>query len=372
MIKDQKKWYRIGAIGVGLFIIVFLFTFYDKEGQSTASAAELISQIKSTKQLDIQVKLYKDLIDVVGPDQAQEELRHSGLPFTGQTHLLNHTVGEFLYKNYGPSGLSHCKDYFLSSCNHGFLIMAIAKGGMPEVTKVMLECRKISGAVYGQCSHGVGHGFLAYEGYDKLLESLKLCDEVDIPGTTFPTYNCYDGVFMENIWGVHEGKPSPDRWVKESDPIYPCNDTRIERKYLLACWSNQPALMYQMFDRDLKKISSECEKITDTEYLKMCFNGLSRQIHPITHGKVENVLRLCKEISQSWQDYCVTTNALAYFALGDLDLPFVICANTGESGKKECYEAVIGSISFGNKDAAALCNKISETVWREKCLKNKS
>src|SRR3989344_4473672 len=138
--------------------------------------SEIVS-IKTVRNIDEQVKLYTKLIERVGPEQAQEDLLRSGLPFDGQTHLLNHTVGDYLYLKCGVAGLSQCKVLFLSSCYHGFILHAIADGGMNKVAEVFASCYKEGSTVYIQCTHAIGHGFLANAGYKNLTQALKICDE---------------------------------------------------------------------------------------------------------------------------------------------------------------------------------------------------
>ena len=279
------------ALQVG--ILSPLLNFQNKNPSKSVESAE-IKGIKTTKNLTEQVKLYKKLIEREGPAKAQEDLYKSGLPFDGETHLLNHTVGDYLYEKYGPAGLSQCKEYFLASCYHGFILHAIASGGMPEVAKTFTYCQAGGLTVLVQCAHAIGHGFLANFGYQNLIKALKTCDEAGgtIPG--FIAYNCHDGVFMENVWGVHDGEPSPDRWVNPKDIFYPCNDKRIDDKYVLACWSNQPSLVYQFFKGNVKKVADDlCNKVEDPKYQQMCFDGLARQINPIVAGDSNKTLQMC-------------------------------------------------------------------------------
>jgi hypothetical protein len=248
--------------------------------------------------------------------------------------------------------------------------MAIAREGTPGVSKAMEECQKSGPAVFSQCAHAVGHGFLANSGYKNLTEALELCDQVGLSSGLFPLFNCYDGVFMENIWAVHEdGMPSPDRWVKEDDSFYPCNDKRIDKKYHLGCWSNQPALMYQQFRGDIAKVGRECNRVPDPENKKMCFNGLARQIHPVTAGITDRVFEMCGLLPAEWNNYCVNANALAYFGVGDRELPFEICNRVSqEENKAECYQGLIGFIRNSGENYDKLCGKINDIVWKDACL----
>jgi len=353
-----------------VFVSVFYFRFFN--GDNKAVAKEIIGQIKQASSLDKQAKLYREMIEKIGPEYAQEELYRSGLPFNGQTHLLNHVIGDYLYEKYGSAGLVKCRDYFLSSCYHGFVLHVIGKDGMTGVAKTFNECLKHGPAVYAQCAHAVGHGFLANAGYKNLTKALETCDQAIRDIDQFPAFNCYDGVFMENIWAVHEdGSPSPDRWVKKEDPFFPCNDPRIGDKYQLGCWSNQPTLMYQLFGGDIQKVGLKCDQMENDKNKEMCFDGLARQIHPITHGSVSKVFELCGLMpSFKWNNYCVGVNALSSYGVGDRISPFELCANIHPGGKRSCYDKLFSIMKAYKKDGEdlkKLCLKISDLDLRKQC-----
>lgn len=337
------------------------------------SYSEEIENIKATGNLDEQVKWYTRLIDRMGPLEAQEMLYRSGLPFTGETHLLNHTAGDRIYEIYGKRGLVYCRDYFLSACYHGFLIRLINDGGIDAVAQAAEECKSESWPVYVQCAHAIGHGFLAEAGYKNLPDALEMCDLVQEEEGDFPEFNCYDGVFMENIWAVHEtGEPSSDRWVKEKDPFYPCNDSRIEEKYLRGCWSNQAAVMYRVFEGDLEKIGSECLKVEDKILRETCFNGTARQIHPITGGNADKVFEMCALMPREWENYCLITIASADFSVGGRELPFEMCNRMNRENRgDECYSKLLGNIDIYIKDKKEhtfWCGKIENLKYQVKCI----
>lgn len=380
LIKKLKNFIEPTLIIIAAILSAFLISQFDlfsldinieKKIFPVSEIPEIIA-IKSTQDLKEQIKLYTELIGRVGVVGAQEYLFRSGLPFTGQTHLLNHTAGDYLYDKNGPAGLVECKDYFLSSCYHGFILNAIAEGGMSEVAKTFAECRRQGKTVSSQCAHAIGHGFLANAGYKNLTRALKTCDEAVNTMTEFPAFNCYDGIFMENIWAVHNGEPSPDRWVKSNDPVYPCNDEKINDKYMLGCWSNQPALAYQLFKGNIKKVADEiCSNIKNTEHQRMCFDGLARQIHPLTKGEPEKTIELCELMpSTGWVDFCVSVNAEASYSVGDRDVPFKTCALASKDGESSCYNRLFSSMGAYKKpgeDLNGLCKKITEPDWRRKC-----
>lgn len=311
------------------------------------------------------------LLNRVGPEVAQEELYISGLPFTGETHLLVHTIGGFIYKNYGSEGLRLCKDYFLSACYHAFIINDLADNSMRGLAKTMGLCAEAGNAVLSQCSHASGHGFVAWNDYD-LITSLKMCDELGKMGGDAPLFNCYDGVFMENLFGVHAGEPSPKRWIDNDDRYYPCNDSRIQEKYLPGCWANQASVMYQMYDGDWKKVAEGCDAVVNPDHKETCYNNFSRQIHPETFGEADKAFELCKNATgEKWQNYCLNTLVSAAFSVGDQEkMPFEICNRINDLEKKQCYDILFGLVSFysHNKSRAnALCDIISDSLYREQC-----
>ncbi len=269
------------------------------------------------------IRWYEALIDRVGPVKAQEALRGSGLPFDGETHLLNHTVGEYLYDHLGPEGLIYCRDYFLGSCFHGFIIRAVGGGRVENIEEIIENCAAAGSALLVQCGHALGHGFLALEGYENLPAALNRCDQIEFPD--FPHFNCYDGVFMENIFGVHEGVFSAKRWIKSDDARYPCNDPRIVPKYLEACWLNQPALMYRLFHADLARVGKECFAVPDRFFKEACFDGLARQIHPLAAGQATEAGRLCGLLPTDWTDFCVLRIVNAALGFGDRNLSRELC-----------------------------------------------
>lgn len=357
-----------------LFVVILLsLVFVNKVPEKKQETIEEITQIKTTNDLDQQVVLYKKLIERVGPEKAQEELIKSGLPFDGQTHLLNHTVGDWLYEKYGTNGLIHCRDYFLSSCYHGFVIHAVGAGGLDLLQKVMESCWQAGPHVAIQCSHAIGHGLLAWVGYDNLIYALEQCDKLASLSVNFPLYNCHDGVFMENIWAVHEtGKPSKDRWVSDSDPIYPCDEKRIPEKYINACWSNQPMRMYQIFRGDVAKVGQQCLKLTNKIYQRTCFDGLARQIHPLTKGSAEQTFRLCSLMPKDWIDPCIISIVKAEFGVGGREIPFILCERVNANSRSACYNGlaeIIKSYTTNNKtERQNLCLKLPDQTIQSSCL----
>lgn len=335
------------------------------------SAHEEIYKILSTNNLEEQGIWYRQLIERVGVEEAQEALVRSGLPFTGETHVLNHEAGEFLYEKEGPEGILRCKDYFLSSCYHGLLIQAIAEEGFLALSTAMDACKKAGRRVVTQCAHAIGHGLLAWVGYKNLPEALTLCDKVESDVADFPVYNCHDGVFMENNYALHLGSPSPDRWIKADDSFYPCNDARIEEKYRKACWSNQPQMILEVFMGDFGRVGRLCEKVENDEYRITCFNSIARNIHSFTFGDAGIAFYLCSYMPKEQYVDCVADVGASEFAIGGRSMPYEICARIGDEYKENCYEKLYHTIfrhEKADESQEKECKKIQEEPWKGLCL----
>jgi hypothetical protein len=366
----SKKVKIILAVSAGVIVAAGFFVVMAKGRQKPVAVSSEIEQIKATQDLKAQSEIYRRLLERVGPLQAQEELFRSGLPFTGQTHLLNHVAGDYIFEKYGKEGLSYCRPYFLESCYHGFLLHIIGAGGEAKIEDLQVamdSCAKAGPSVPSQCSHGFGHGFVAAIGYKNLPQALKRCDEVGAQLKDFPLYNCHDGAFMENIWAVHEGTPSPDRWVRDGDNLYPCNAPEISPHQVRACWSNQPSLLFQRFGK-IKQVADVCASLSDGSHRETCYDGLARQIHPMTNGNADTTFKLCSEM-EAMSDFCVMTIVLAGFSVGDRNTPFELCARIKDSAKEDCHNRLIGIMKAYVPDAkerVALCEKLKEP-WKQRC-----
>ena len=375
-IYKQNKTHQLLVIILSIIIIlgVVFSSKYFQPVKIERQPQEIIN-ILETNNLDKQVEYYKELLNRVGVSKAQEYLYRSGLPFTGQTHLLNHTTGDFAYKKYGNKAPLYCKDHFLSSCYHGAILNIIAKEGIDSLEKTMDYCREKGTPVASQCAHGIGHGALAWVGYKNLTEALDICDGLAKKDSRFPIFNCHDGVFMENLWAVHnDGTPSPDRWVKDDDPYYPCNDSRIKEKWQSGCWSNQASVMYQMFGGDIEKVAKYCDAVKNNSYKETCYNNIARQIHPLTEGNIDEALYYCGLLPKEKTAECLLTISNADYSVGGRQLSYEICATLSVGKQKEsCYQNLNGNIRlyYGDfEERKVQCMQIREGPFQKQCIQN--
>lgn len=274
----------LGATIIPVIAAGFLFSVRSEgisaEVQTGTADHWIKSEIQALRAADTlaeQQKVVQELVLKLGAEKAQDELLHSGLPFTGDSHLVIHTVGTMIYDNYGLEGIAHCRPYFLGACYHGFLIEVIGKRGPQVIENVWAQCKSAGPAIMPQCSHAVGHGLLVWKN-SSIDDALDACDSIAADHDDFVSFNCYDGVFMENVWGHHDHEHGAEQPNIVNDLDYPCNDPQLKPRYLRACWGNQVSLLYKLFQGDLAKVGEKCLSLADFEIQESCFDGLARQI----------------------------------------------------------------------------------------------
>lgn len=341
------------ALGIGLF--------YWFSGSSNAEVQNLVVSLPS-KSREAQRQIVKTLLAKVGSLETQELLVRSSLPNDGESHFLVHDVGVWNYEHYGKKGLLYCEDYFLNACYHGVLILELADNGIEGVKDIMAECKKVDLNTYGMCAHGIGHGFFAWTKYD-LPEALSLCDTFDDIKEGYAALHCHVGVFMENIYGVHNGGPIENNpWLSDTDPNFPCN--AVDEKYVSGCWLNQAARIYEMVKGDLKKIAEVCDQVTDARHQEECYDSFARQVQPLTKGQYEAGKELCQYATgKKWQEYCLSILAVSTMSLGDYErTPYRLCeAITDERTKETCYYQLADYIrksGFSLKERQSICSNI--------------
>lgn len=360
---------------LGLVVVVLYFLSKVEFPKNTATTLDW-RQIPEMKEIlgDDQTKRLtatRKLVERVDVEQALEILEHSPLPHTGEGHLAIHQIGFYAYKKYGLNSILKCKDYFLYACYHGSIIEAASDQGFEAIAKMTDFC-KASPVRHFQCVHAAGHAILAIWDYPNLPDALKTCDEIYEKDKEFPNAlsSCHNGVFMENLFGVHDwgtGKEAERKWLSE-DPYFPCNG--FPEKYQRGCWLNQAARIYQMNGGDIVKTSQLCQKIKNAEYVTWCMDNLARQIHPLTNGDITKVFTLCPLVGDQWRESCVVVNAGSYYSVGGREQAIAICNQALPQTKGQCYQTVISQIisdPIKSEEKNNLCKKL-EPQFREQCL----
>jgi hypothetical protein len=146
----------LGAVIAPVIGAWFLFSVMT-EGITRATDHWVESELQVLRLADTRAKqqaVVEELVLNLGPERAQDKLLHSGLPFTGDTHLVFHTVGTLLFEQYGLEGVVHCRPHFLGACYHGFLIEAVGQRGPRVIAAAWAQCRHGGAAMLPRGGNG--------------------------------------------------------------------------------------------------------------------------------------------------------------------------------------------------------------------------
>jgi len=149
----------------------------------------------------------------------------------------------------------------------------IAKVGPDELAISMNTfCKDIPGKEkynfdYYNCVHGLGHGVMAYTS-DELFDALILCDNLE---GNWEKSSCYSGVFMENV--IVDDKNHFTKYLKPSDPLYPCN--AVDAAYKTTCYLMQTSYMLKVTGENFAKVFELCSQ-AEQGFEAICYQSLGR------------------------------------------------------------------------------------------------
>ena len=254
-------------------------------------------------------------------------------------HRVVHTIGSAsLARNGGnvaktfAQGSSSC----FSGYYHGVLersLVSVRSRGAEELARVarsVCQGRAVQVSLWlrFQCLHGLGHGLMITTGYTLPL-SLDVCNRMRTP---WEETTCNGGVFMENIatsYGV------TSRWLRDDDPVYPCNAVAEEDK--LKCYELVTSRMLRVLDADWEKTAQACSEV-ERGWATACFRSFARDVATKARYEPAAVPPLC---------------ALAR--------PY--------GYERECVSGAAGAITANHKSAAegaALC-RAAPQAFRAQC-----
>ncbi len=183
-----------------------------------------------------------------------------------------------------------------------------------------------------QCLHGLGHGLMITTGYQLPL-SLKVCKRL---GSAWDRTWCKGGVFMENILTSYGGQ-SP--WVKDDDPLYPCNWVAREDKY--TCYQQATTRIIRVVGLDWDKIAQTCADVED-DWVVTCFGSFGQNASVVGVRKPRRILKTCAVT----RPYGGEAECIRYAAM-DIAGTYsggeeaaVLCDGSRPGLRGRCYEAI--------------------------------
>ena len=246
-------------------------------------------------------------------------------------HPLVHLVGQLAYEKYGDFAAAIA--YQDDTCGSGYLHGVIEKKFITikdPVAEMKTICSSVPKDDLDTCFHGVGHGLMYYHEND-VPKSIGLCQ-------TYTDHTakirCAEGVFMENFSTTEDSLHST-KYLRESDPFYPCNEQpanlknvcyfytsiyylhlhpRLYSQGLENCLNAEADQQYacakgigsRVMKENLSDIyfdESVCTQATDARRTA-CIEGLA-SYHLINFGSLEQTRLMCTQLEIDDQTVCL-------------------------------------------------------------------
>ena len=285
-------------------------------------------------------------------------------------HPLSHKIGNIALHKYGS--VLAASPYYLPTCYSGYYHGLLEEYISTEPnlqTAVLTACGTLDDKVYFnwfQCTHGLGHGIMQYEN-DDVLKSVKDCDFLPVMNSAREI--CYGGVFMENITtDAKTGHPS--KFIKASDPIYPCDI--VETQYKSACYFLSSSMILRLNGYNFQAGIKTCDTAEKT-YIYLCYQSMGRDISGTYHNNIDQVNALCQLGTPAYIGDCYFGAVRDFInAKGEFDTAIPMCAATPAAYKPNCYSAVSFDLGLFKKGAEyeAVCNQMPDP-YKNQCLELK-
>ena len=297
-------------------------------------------------------------------------------PIESDCHRIVHTIGSASlarFKGNVAKAFSEGSSSCWSGYYHGILeraFVAVNSTSVADVGSVArglcddTEVRRITWILY-QCVHGLGHGLMINSGYN-LPFSLDVCDEL---ATAWDQTSCKGGVFMENISSSY-GFASP--WLKEDDPVYPCNS--LEENDKPYCYLMVTSRILRWNNWDWEGTAKVCAGV-EKGWVATCFQSYGRDASGSTRQNPEEILQLCAEAKPfGGQVDCVEAAAKDMTANYTSGLQAsALCDKAPAKLRGGCFYAIgsiMGSFRATAEEREADCRAITRNeAYVEQCLR---
>lgn len=405
MAERLRQWFgRVGTMriaGIGILLALFLVCAAAYDARSLAAPYPELDGLARESPMwnfDQLSSYFRRLAEDKGGRYAFDVLSRAALPPGVDFHLLAHVIGDSLYKQQGIAGMSVCTQDFRNACSHSIVINALLTQGESVLPKLAEVCTGAPGGAgaYTMCFHGLGHGVLAYVGYE-LPKAIELCKRIGTPAYHDEEYyQCVGGTIMEIISGVHDKvawEAAAKKYFHEDDPLYPCTAPFMPREVQPFCYIYLTPHLFEVAGASLalptpthfKKAFEYCERIPEHEQQnrKSCFGGPGKEFivlaraHDIRNVDQSSDRELAKAAewcglagSAETRHYCdeEAASSLYWGGENDPDAALRFCSLVDETRTEACFGTLFEEARRYAQDPAAFCSLVPET-YSEKCRK---
>lgn len=333
----------------------------------------------SSKNMDFNQlsEYFEELSEKYGAEYSFEVLKVANVPPNTDMHLLGHVVGDQLYKQKGVDGIKVCSDDFRNACSHSIVVGLLLEQGEGVLPDIASACRQAPGGkgAYTMCFHGLGHGVLAYTGYE-MESAVDLCKKVGtIEYGNQEMHQCISGIMMEMVTGVHDvplWQSMRPKYFKLDDPLYPCTADFIpdESRYLCLVYIT-PHLFEAAggsigtpIARDFEIAFGFCDRLPEKDFSlrDACFGGFGkefvgiakardiRNVDVMTTEQIDKIISWCGlTFDQKGEGSCIVhaLNSLYWGGENEPSSAISLCSQiVNQDLKTSCYDALFNAVSF--------------------------
>lgn len=302
-------------------------------------------------------------------------IEESGGGSSFDCHQQAHSIGRVGYELTGEEAFRDCSAFCHSGCYHGAMESFLNDTGtdnLAENIKRICQTFETSFGIF-ECLHGVGHGILAYTGYD-LPEAINECDKLK---DSFSKSSCHGGLFMENILtgqGLGAGKDTHTTfWLRKDDPYFPCESVGDNYELRYQCYQMQTSWMLTIANSDFKKVAEYCLE-APADMVAVCMKSYGRDAAGYALRNPQRIIELCDNtpIKNGYRDECITgaVNVIVDFWGHTLGNQASELCRLSNANKYACYNSLIGRLAglFNQRDGQLAICKTMESPYKEQCF----
>ena len=289
---------------------------------------------------------FGNLVFTLGPKEAlarfDQAIAQAG-PIEANCHRIVHTMGSAAlayFKNNVAKAFTAGSESCSSGWYHGILERSLSKVTSYEAKALYRASKDLcddpeirtSEFIAYQCVHGMGHGLMITTALDLPL-TLEICNMFE---TQWDRESCKSGIFMENLSSSYGEK---SRWLRDDDPIYPCN--AIEEKDKRYCYLNTTSRALEMYGEDWDQIAFVCAS-AETNWIQTCFESYGRDASGRSRQNADAIVNLCAVAGKhNGEVGCIIGAArdVTYF-YRDAQPAAPICERGKPELKSTCYNAI--------------------------------
>ncbi len=278
-------------------IALTLFSFAIGAGYAIKSGTDyqkninlIITEAQSAGKFDYDKQLSRTK-EILKKYSYKEALIYAGnLPITyREYHAFSHYIGQEMFKEFGPYGVTKCFDNTLQDpyfgCAHGFLSEAVRSTNY-DIPLLEQACRSITLDNHASnCLHIIGHTVLHNLGFndDAFIKANEICNratETDVAN------RCKDGAVMELTFarlGTDGRGMVPKLEFDPQKPYYPCNLTDN-----INCYTLKPEYWLRTLKLPIDQIIKYCTDAPGDKAKEECFWGLGVMMWSEAYVKSQN------------------------------------------------------------------------------------